>query len=79
MAKRQFNAAAAERARMSRDELTLAVNERIKRDGIVLPLEAEARQSALADLVIVVVYERYRQECEIDEDIEKSVVGAGQS
>lgn len=57
-----FDSEAAERARMSRDELLQAVNERIERDAIFLPLDPDLRKEVLARLVLDILYQRYKQE-----------------
>lgn len=67
MATRPFNQAAAHRARMTQEELRGAVDEYIERRRIALPEDPAQHREVLCKIVLLVMGERYDQECALDE------------
>ena len=67
MAKQPFNPEAARRARMGEEELRTAVNEYLVHNQVILPEDPKAGLAALSKIFLLVLYERYQQECALDE------------
>lgn len=57
-----FEAAAAGRARMTREELHAEVNRRIAERGIRLPKDRYSRLRVIAEMILAVMHERYVDE-----------------
>jgi len=67
MAKRPFNPESAQRAQMGEKELCAAVNEYLVHNQVVLLEDPKAKLAALSKIFLLVLYERYQQECALDE------------